>query len=99
MKLYRSVVFLQDYTLEGEERERFTKMIGDRDIEELYQYLLQWEYHEGEETANKPWGESDNIQSFDKYMGTEYVVSWNSGLGYAALTHIREENHDTITGD
>ena len=88
---YRSVVFLSG----DDATECLTEFL---DIEDGYiihglteesadaalDYLMQWEYGEGELTTWEPWGTSDEVLVMDETRG--YVISWNSGLGYIALT-------------
>lgn len=90
-KQYASVIFIQDYNLVGQDRDLFVAMLDNRQETELFEYLLQWEHGDncGETSINKPWGSSDNRVNF-KDGNTDYVLTYNPGLGYAGLTRIFE---------
>ena len=93
-KKYRTIIFLQDYTLEHPERERFEVMLDNRESEELFDFLLQWDMGDGGEySERKPWGSADTVKHFDRH-GEKYAVSYNYGLGYAALTEIKERGEN-----
>lgn len=84
---YREVIFLQDYTLDTEDRKIFENLLNDGPSKELFDFLSQWDYEEGEMKDRKPWGTSDDIETF-KVNNQIFVVSVNCGLGYASLTEI-----------
>lgn len=56
------------------------------DVRRTLDYLLQWEYGEpGETTDYEPWGCADEIIR-TRRGNVNYVISYNVGLSYIALT-------------
>ena len=76
---YRSIVFVQ-----GDEAKHPLDLLGD-DHDKALDYLLQWDYGDGEIYNVPPWGKSDTIL----YQCQEkYVISYNRHLDYISLTEI-----------
>lgn len=81
---YYEIVFLQ-----GEEAIEPLHILDDKGEDAAVEYLSQWDYggemeHSPEE---QPWGEDD--ETFEK---DDYVMSWNSRLGYIGLVRkVKEE--------
>lgn len=80
---YRSVVFL-----DGDSSDEPFRILDQSGIDDLFEYLLMWEYGEsGEIQKEPPWGNLD-----DRYITTDgpitYVVSWNWNLSYVSLTEV-----------
>lgn len=83
MRKYRSVVFLDG----GSSDEPFGILV-DAGIDDLFEYLLQWEYGDSiTESSVAPWGMYDST-----YETTDgdltYVVSYNWSLSYVSLTEV-----------
>jgi hypothetical protein len=83
MLKYRSVVFI-----DGDEANEPFKILDANGADDLFEYLLQWEYGESTtESFDEPWGLWDSTS--DHYDGDlHYVVSWNWNLGYVSLTEV-----------
>ncbi len=83
MVKYRSVTFLQ-----GDDTDQPFKILDSQGTDDLFEYLLQWEYGEnGTESTEEPWGFMDDTS--DHYDGDlHYVVSWNWNLAYVSLTEV-----------
>lgn len=81
---YAEIVFLQnsqDFNGFRGSGGRGVDGFFDSDESEMMDYLMQWddgEYHEV--NSRKPWGTRD-----DTYKRGKYIMSYNSGLGYAGL--------------
>lgn len=81
---YYEIVFLQ-----GEHAEEPLKILDDKGEDAAVKYLAQWDYGaEMEHTPEEqPWGADD--ETFEK---DDYVMSWNSRLGYIGLVRkVKEE--------
>jgi len=79
---FREIVFLQD----SNATEALNLLKEDSDA--AFEYLKQWDYGEGEESENPPWGEGDRRIRFPKEGTIEYVLSYNRSLDYISLTAI-----------
>lgn len=82
MSEYRDVIFLQD----PEEFDRWYVEF-DESGQQGFEYLLQWEYGEGEIRITPPWGSNDTVEWFFDGNLT-YVVSYNWHLQYVSLTEV-----------
>lgn len=82
MPKYRNVVFLQ-----GDESDAPFDILTDLGEDDLFEYLLQWEYGEGEALPDIPWGTYD-VTSFHYDGDVEYCVSYNWHLSYVSLTEV-----------
>jgi len=84
MNKYYSIVFINDYDDEYVSRILDElRQIGDTSEKEkrLYEHLLQWDNGEYCEEQERPfYGTSDNVVHFN-----EYILSYNTRLGYAGL--------------
>jgi hypothetical protein len=84
---YYEIVFLQ-----GENAEEPLKILDDKGEDAAIKYLEQWDYgSEMEHTPEEqPWGDGD--ETFEK---DDYVMSWNSRLGYIGLVRkVKEEEKE-----
>jgi hypothetical protein len=86
---YYEIVFLQ-----GEEAVEPLKILDDKGEEEAIKYLEQWDYGKEMEHSpmEQPWGAED-----DTFDNGEYVMSWNSGLGYIGLVRKVKEPEEPET--
>lgn len=76
---YQHIVFLQE-----NEAEEAIATLEEEGAEAAFEYLLQWDYGEGEETDTPPWGTKDHLyRYFDGEF--EYVMSVNFVLPYIGL--------------
>jgi len=94
-KQYVEIIFLQQQDSFDDFTDQETKETGvdaffNASEDEMMDYLMQWEHGDnGETRKEKPWGSSDS--HFEKKFGDDvYIMSYNSGLGYAGL--VRVEN-------
>jgi hypothetical protein len=80
---YYEIIFLQ-----GEEADEPLKILKDKGEEEALEFLKQWDYGKEMEHSpmEAPWGADD-----DNFESDEYVMSWNSRLGYIGLVRKVEE--------
>lgn len=78
--MFRSVVFLQ-----GSEADEPLNIANDTGADDLFEYLLRWEYGEpGEVYPEEPWGTYDDTSVH--YDGeNKYIVAWNWNLQYVSL--------------
>lgn len=86
---YYEIVFLQ-----GEEADEPLKILHDKGEEDALKYLEQWDYGKEMEHSpmEQPWGADD-----DNFETDEYVMSWNSGLGYIGLVRkVKEEPEEPV---
>jgi hypothetical protein len=73
---YKTVVVLQ-----GEDYDA----ISDMGVQEMADYLRQWDYGDDiEAESSPPWGSSDDLHQ----ISHGEVLSVNHKMGYAALTYI-----------
>lgn len=86
-KLYHDIVFINEY-----DDETIKDFLNDntRNLKEsdVVEYLAQWDYGSEMEHSPRnepPYGTSDTVFKYG-----EYILSYNSGLGYAGLTRIEE---------
>ncbi len=76
---YQHIVFMQE-----NEAEEAIATLEEEGAEAAFEYLLQWDHGEGEETDTPPWGTKDHLyRYFDGEF--EYVMSVNFGLPYIGL--------------
>lgn len=76
---YQHIVFMQE-----NEAEEAIATLEEEGAEAAFEYLLQWDYGEGEETDTPPWGTKDHLyRYFDGEF--EYVMSVNFVLPYIGL--------------
>lgn len=75
---YQNIVFMQ-----GDEAISVLDMIENQSEQDALEYLLQWDYGDGLEEENQPWGESDKL-----FLHDNLVLSWNTGIPYVSLTRI-----------
>lgn len=76
---YQHIVFMQEH-----EADEAIDILCDQGAEAAFEYLLQWDYGEGEETDTPPWGTKDHLyRYFDGEF--EYVMSVNFVLPYIGL--------------
>lgn len=78
---YRQIVFLQN-----NEAEALLNTCEDNPAKIIESLIQDYDYGEGEETDYEPWGSSD-----ETFKWENYVLSWNSGLGYVALTEVSDD--------
>ena len=76
---YKEIVFMQ-----GEEANEPLDLL-DEDEDKCLEYLLQWDYGEGEEYEKEPWGAVDRLIKKGKY-----VINYNYHMEYIGLTEIIE---------
>jgi hypothetical protein len=83
MVKYRSVVFL-----DGDNSTEPLTILDDLGEDDLFEYLLRWEYGDSvTESFREPWGSSDwTSVHYDGPL--KYVVSWNWNLAYVSLTEV-----------
>lgn len=80
---YRRVIFLD----EDNSDEPF-KILNDLGEDDLFEYLLQWEYGEEIPLENDiPWGTYD-VTYFSNDGDIEYCVAYNWNLAYVSLTEV-----------
>lgn len=78
MSRYERVVFFQI----GDEADEILNIIDDDGPEAAIEYAAQWHYPgEHETAAEMGHGSADNVFHSDD----GYILSWNTGLGYAGL--------------
>lgn len=76
---YQHIVFMQEH-----EADEAIDILCDQGAEAAFEYLLQWDHGEGEETDTPPWGTKDCLyRYFDGEF--EYVMSVNFVLPYIGL--------------
>ena len=75
---YQNIVFMQ-----GDEAIPVLDMIENQSEQDALEHLLQWDYGDGLEEENQPWGESDKL-----FLHHDLVLSWNTGIPYVSLTRI-----------
>ena len=76
---YQHIVFMQE-----NEAEEAIATLEEEGAEAAFEYLLQWDHGEGEETDTPPWGTEDHLyRYFDGEF--EYVMSVNFVLPYIGL--------------
>jgi len=73
--LLQHIVFLQ-----GNEAEIPLDMLKDQGEEVAIEYLLQWDYGEGEYHNHSCWGNSDTVYNQD-----DLILTYNERLGYIDL--------------
>lgn len=84
MPKYRSVVFLQ-----GDDFQVWYDYFDANGYDDCFEYLLQWEYGEGEVYDSEPWGSLD--KTYESVDGdNKYVVSYNYNLSYVSLTAVED---------
>ena len=71
---YQEIIFLQNH--EAEEPLNLLK----NNIDQCFDYLLQWDYGEGVINLMPSHGRCDHITLRD-----DLILSWNSGIGYIGL--------------
>jgi hypothetical protein len=82
MSRYRLVIFLS-----GDDFDKWYDEFNSEGWDNGFEYLLQWEYGDGEATDSEPWGAyEDSMTFFDGDL--EYVVSYNYNLAYVSLTEV-----------
>lgn len=80
---YRSVIFL-----DGDNSDEAFKILDAVGEDDLFEYLLQWEYGEtGEVYSDIPWGTYD-VTNFHYDGDLEYCVAYNWNLSYVSLTEV-----------
>ena len=82
------IVFLQN----SQDAEEPLQILENQGEEAAIKYLSQWDYggeNEHSPTEDAPWGSSD--KTFEQ---GDYVLSWNSGLGYIGLARKVELDED-----
>ena len=67
--------------IQGEEAIEPLDILDEEGEEAAIRYLSDWDYNEGEETKETPWGTSDKVIYLNNYY-----LSYNEGLGYISLT-------------
>ena len=91
MRLHYSIIFIHDYDDVNVARllDKLSS-IGDTQKweKELYKYLLQWDMIENryDESVEPFYGTSDTVVQFENY-----ILSYNTRLGYVALSVYEEE--------
>lgn len=80
-RIYEEIVFLQ-----GDEANEALDLL-DKDENEALAYLQAFDMGEGRDSMDVPWGPADSVS----YFANGYVISYNTGLNYIALTHVRVE--------
>lgn len=78
--VFEQVIFLNDYDPEGE---KALGMIEDGDLEGALNYLQNWHWpgeHETREESGR--GYDDEV-----YESDDYIMAWNTGLGYIGLEY------------
>jgi len=85
-KTYYTIIFLQN----EEDYSEFEKILKQKGEHEAMEYLKQWDY--GTESlidgiSDEPWGRNDKI-----YKEGNYVMNYNTGVGYAGLVFIEDGN-------
>lgn len=71
---YQDVVFMQ-----GDDAIEPLQILDDKGVEAVAEYLGQWDYGEGEH-VDFPAGDDDDIEE-----AGDYIVIWNSRLGYIGM--------------
>lgn len=87
---YHNIIFMYDY--DDEQAERFLNGALEDNImteSEMIDYLSQWDYDETIGENREPWGTEDETFEID-----DYVLSWNTRLGYVALTRLENIDND-----
>ena len=80
---YHNIVFLHDY--QDEQVAAF--LDGDMDdFGRIIAHLSQWDY--GTENEHSPADTSSGGYSDESYEAGDYILSWNTGLGYVGLERI-----------
>lgn len=75
---YREIVFLQ-----GEGADEALNILEEKGEKKALDFLLEFDYGEGEITERAPWGSADIL-----YKRKNYVMSYNNRIGYVGLTEI-----------
>jgi hypothetical protein len=66
------------------------EMPTEESVNAALDYLLQWDYGESDEVTDyEPWGGADEIIPLTR-GDSKYVISYNVGLSYIALTELLE---------
>jgi hypothetical protein len=82
MPKYRTVIFLS-----GDDFDEWYAEFDSEGWDNGFEYLLRWEYGEGDISESEPWGYYDDSMTF--FDGSsEYVVSYNYNLAYVSLTEV-----------
>jgi hypothetical protein len=71
---YQNVIFMQ-----GDDAIEPLKILDDKGVEDAVEYLAQWDYGEGE-VIDWPAGTNDDYEEVG-----EYIIMWNSRLGYIGM--------------
>jgi hypothetical protein len=86
MLLYEEIAFIEETKLQGEEYKKFIEYLLDQNGWRLFNFLQQW--NNGDScpiTKHRPKGTKQDIY---KEGDDTYLVVWNSGLGYASLSRV-----------
>ncbi len=76
---YQHIVFMH-----GQDADEAIDILCDQGTEAAFEYLLEYDSGECEETDTPPWGTKDHLyRYFDGEF--EYVMSVNCGLPYVGL--------------
>jgi len=88
-KEYGTVVFMQnsqdfdDFKGSGG---RGQEGFFDSSEKEMAKFLSQWDMgYQDEVDSRKPWGSSDTVRKITIPGAGKYILTYNSGLGYAGL--------------
>ena len=77
--MYQDIVFLNGYDKDGRRALDLLKNIGE---DAAIGFLSEYDYDDNLEIREeKPWGKADQT-----YESEEYILSYNIGLDYIALT-------------
>ena len=85
--MYQDIVFLNGYDIDGREALNIVRNIGEK---AAIEFLSGYDYGDNSEIREeKPWGKADQT-----YECGEYILSYNIGLDYIALTKKVYSQHD-----
>ena len=89
VKEYATIVFLQnsqDFNDFRGSGGRGVEGFFDSSEKEMAKFLSQWDYGEYHDTdTKKPWGTADTVTKVNVSGAGKYILTYNSGLGYAGL--------------
>lgn len=78
MTKYRQIVFMQEH-----EADEAMKILDEVGKQAALEYLLQWDYGEGDERLTSSAGKNDYL-----YKKDNYVMSYNLGIPYIGLEEV-----------
>lgn len=87
-KAWTTIIFLQlsqDFDIFQGSGGKGQDGFFDSSEEEMAKFLSQWDYSERENISiEEPWGSADYVVEV-KVGGDNYILAYNTGLGYAGL--------------